>query len=519
MPHTARIVPPVRRPNVLVIDDDQAVRSAFEFAFEDQYGVVTCGSGPEGIALMDSSIHAVILDIKLHGEDGFWVYEIIKKRFPNLPIIFFSAFQNLKDPYEIINQYRPFGYVRKGDDLWQLAVLVDKAVRQYADYLRRESQLLIADRLAAVGTLAAGAAHEINNPLGYIMGNIEYVLEEIDIAAEASDYRGWSEIKRALSASIDGAQRIATIVRDLKSFGQTNHAGQEQTTDVHDALELAVRMADNEIKHRARLIRDYSETPPVRADSQRLAQIFLNLLVNAAQALPVGQANRHQIGVSTSTDDERHVIVEIWDTGPGIPADIRERVFDPFFTTKEPNIGTGLGLFVTHNLVESLGGSIHLVDSGRDSGTMFHVVLPVGDASPSKRDEHSRAASISALRRHRRVLLIDDDPMVGQTIERLLSTHDVVALEDGRAAAELCQREEFDVILCDVMMPDFSGLDVHRAIAESRPGMERRIVFLTGGVFEESVESGLARLDNQILQKPIQRELLLRIVSTSDRDI
>ena len=109
--------------------------------------------------------------------------------------------------------------------------------------------------------------------------------------------------------------------------------------------------------------------------------------------------------------------------------------------------------------------------------------------------------------------------MVGQTIERLLSTHDVVALEDGRAAAELCQREEFDVILCDVMMPDFSGLDVHRAIAESRPGMERRIVFLTGGVFEESVESGLARLDNQILQKPIQRELLLRIVSTSDRDI
>ncbi|MEM9457743.1 MAG: response regulator [Myxococcota bacterium] len=505
-----------RPPTVLLVDDDPSVRSALGLVFEDDYDFVTCASGAEGLAKMSASVHAVLLDIKLHGEDGFAVYERIRARFSYTPIIFYSAYQNLKDPHQIINEYRPFGYVRKGDDIAQLVRMVGRAVAEYAYHLQREAQLRIADRLAVAGTLAAGAAHEINNPLGYIVGNLELALEQVGELKELllrHDAEAQAELELALTSSLEGAHRIAAIVNDLRSFGKPPEPNDKDDADLHHALDVAARMAGNQIRHRARLVTEYGEVPRVRADQQRLVQIFLNLLVNATQALRPEQAERNVIGVRTFARGQ-HGIVEIRDTGSGIPQEVRSRIFDPFFTTKPVNIGTGLGLFVTHNLVEALGGTIELVESS-PAGTTFHVALPLSTVAPSL-ESPSSAAHVSTERgsqRRQRVLVVDDDPMIRAVIRRQLrARHDVVLAEGGRAATDLCQRESFDVILCDLLMPEVSGVRVYQAIREHSPGLERRIVFMTGGVFDPDVAEFLDGVENVCLDKPIRREVLLSLL-------
>ena len=495
----------------MVIDDDPDVRDLVELLLSSDYQVALCDSGPDGIAAVDGSVHAIVLDIHMDGKDGLWTHDVIRKRFSHVPIIFFSAGNNHENPCAVVNRYRPFGYIRKSSDMSELKVTVAKAVTHYAEYLRRESQLLVADRLAAVGTLAAGAAHEINNPLGFIMGNIEYVLDELRHIDSVTSHNDRDELERALASSLDGARRIATIVRDLKSFGQSETLAGENSADVEEALDLAIRMADNEIRHRARLIKDYGKIPHARANKQHLAQIFLNLLFNAAHALPIGNAEHHEIRVRTSADDFGHVLVEIRDSGTGIAPAIQDRIFDPFFTTKPPNEGTGLGLFVTHNLVESIGGTIQLVASSPQLGTIFHVTLPAS-RSPARKLEPAPARPGSAGSQRRRVLIIDDEPLIGRALCRMLAPHEVVGLSDGREAAALCQREYFDIILCDIMMPEFSGADVYRHLAASQPGVEARIVFMSGGVFESHIARFLDRLDNPVLGKPIHRETLLELI-------
>lgn len=505
-----------RPPTVLLIDDDPSIRSALGLVFEDDYDLVACASGTEGLAKMSASVHAVLLDIKLHGEDGFAVYERIRARFSYTPIIFYSAYQNLKDPHQIINEYRPFGYIRKGDDIRRLVQMVKQAVAEYAYHLQREAQLRIADRLAVAGTLAAGAAHEINNPLGYIVGNLELALDQIGELRELllrHDAEGLAELELALNSSLEGAHRIAAIVKDLRSFGNSPAPSEQDDADVHHALDVAARMAGNQIRHRGRLVVEYGVLPRVRADHQRLVQIFLNLLVNATQALRPEQAERNEIGVRTFARGGQGV-VEIRDTGSGIPRELRNRIFDPFFTTKPVNIGTGLGLFVTHNLVEAIGGTIELVESS-PAGTTFRVALPLSTAAPSLQSPTSstRASADLEPTRRRRVLVVDDDPLIRAVLRRQLrGHHDVVLADGGRAATELCQRESFDVILCDLMMPEVSGVRVYQAIREHTPGLERRIVFMTGGVFDPDVAEFLDCVENVCFDKPIGREALLSLL-------
>lgn len=498
---------------ILVVDDDPSVRNALVIALEDDYQVRVAATGTEAVAILDVSVRAVILDIKMKGKDGFWTYTAIRARFPHLPIVFFSAFQNLKDPYEIINEYRPFGYVRKGDDLHELTSMLAQAVSHYEQLMYREAQLAVADRLAAVGTLAAGAAHEINNPLAYISGNIEYSLHELQQADYQPTSEDGREIESALTAALEGAKRITRIVGDLSSFENVNtHPNDKNTAYVPAALELAIRMAANEIRHRAVLSTNFERLPQVYADENSLAQLFLNLLLNAAQALPVGQVDRHRIDIRAYQPTDESVAVEISDTGPGIPREVQSRMFDPFFTTKETGIGSGLGLFVSHNLVASFGGSLRLLASKPGVGTTFQVILRVSeDARRHESPSPEELIEPGAARRHR-VLVVDDEPLIGKMLQRTLRDHDVHLVTCGRDAIELCRDQHFDVILCDVMMPDCGGMEVYQELLTMGRDQEQRIVFITGGVFEASVLLFLEDIANPTLKKPVQRDVLLRLV-------
>jgi len=304
---------------------------------------------------------------------------------------------------------------------------------------------------------------------------------------------------------------VATIVRDLRTFSRVEE-DDRGPIDVRRVLEASISIAWNEIRHRARLAKEYGDTPPVVANEARLAQVFVHLLLNAAHALPEGDAARHEIRVVASTDAKGRVVVEVRDTGNGIPADIIDRIFDPFFTTKPVGIGTGLGLSVCHGIVGSLGGEIS-AHSPPGGGTTFRVSLPAYAAPPTF-DERTTLAPASPRSPRPRALIIDDEPFVVQALRRTLETDaDVVTVESGRDAIDLLLRDQrFDVILCDLMMPDIGGMDVYEAVRRARPGVEKNFVLMTGGAFTHRARDFVAAVPNRCLDKPIDPEEIRRLV-------
>lgn len=208
-----------------------------------------------------------------------------------------------------------------------------------------QRQLIFADRMASVGTLAAGVAHEINNPLAFVTTNLSLALDELGTLGIPSPSTQLGELKEMLTDAQAGAERIRKIVRGLKTFSRAEEE-QRSITDVIPLLELSIDMTFNEIRHRARLVKDFRKIPRVEADEARLGQVFINLLINAAQALPEGDTAAHEIRLVTSTDMQGRAVIEVSDTGTGIPAEVVERIFDPFFTTKPVGVGTGLGLSI-----------------------------------------------------------------------------------------------------------------------------------------------------------------------------
>jgi len=271
--------------------------------------------------------------------------------------------------------------------------------RDVTERREMQAQLLQADRLAALGTLAAGVAHEMNNPLSYVLSNLKFLSEELprfrqearwlerdahilpaDEDQQPPEKVRWRDVEETLAEAIEGAERVRVIVRDLKTFTRVNDEMQD-SLDVRKVLDSIINVAWHEIHPRATLRRDYQDVPPLQASEGRLGQVFLNLLVNAAQALPLGGDHRNEIRVATKTDAEGNAVVEIQDTGPGIPPEILPRIFDPFFTTKPVGQGTGLGLSICHHLVTTFGGSIR-IESWVGQGTCVRVTLPAAAHSP-----------------------------------------------------------------------------------------------------------------------------------------
>ena len=237
---------------------------------------------------------------------------------------------------------------------------------------------MLADRMASVGTLAAGVAHEINNPLAFILANVEFALAELRGRGGRA-----TEVLRALGEARDGGLRVREIVRDLKAFSRAGRGGQ-RAVDLRRVLQSALGLAQNEIRHRARLEVDVGDIPPVMGSEHRLGQVFLNLLINAAQAIPEGRAAENVVRAITATAPDGRALVEISDTGTGIPPDVLPRIFDPFFTTKPVGVGTGLGLSICHGIVSGLGGEIH-VESTLGRGTTFRVLLAAARPARARR--------------------------------------------------------------------------------------------------------------------------------------
>ena len=245
-----------------------------------------------------------------------------------------------------------------------------------------QEKLRTTERMASLGTLAAGVAHEINNPLSYLLSNLRFMNDELRELAEAGESlagaRG-QEVREALREALVGSERVREIVRDLKTFSRQGDE-QREPVDLHAVLDSCVNLAWSHIRHRARLVKAYGQVPPVLGNASRLGQVFLNLLVNAAQAIPEGQAPEAQEIHLSTWHEERWVGVAVRDTGVGIPPENRARLFSAFFTTKPEGVGTGLGLSICQGIIVALGGRI-TVESEPGKGSTFRVLLPVASAA------------------------------------------------------------------------------------------------------------------------------------------
>ena len=379
-------------------------------------------------------------------------------------------------------------------------------VEDVTEKKRLEAQLVLSERMASVGTLAAGVAHEINNPLAFILANLDYAVGDLRSAAVEPD------VLRALREARDGALRVREIVRDLKAFSRADAEARE-TVDPRRVLQSALGLAQNEIRHRARLEVEMGEVPLVSASEHRLGQVFLNLLINAAQAIPEGSAAVNVVRAVTSAAPDGRAVVEIHDTGSGIAPDVLPRIFDPFFTTKPVGVGTGLGLAICHGIVSGLGGEIR-VDSAPGRGSVFRVLLPPARPSANPPAPTDDAASTPA--RRGRILVVDDEALIGRAVSRILSPqHDVVTHTSARAALDelAAGGRGFDLVLCDLMMPDMTGMELHARFREIAPILADRTVFLTGGAFTGSAREFLARVPNARIEKPFEPEALRTLVA------
>ncbi|HUL61121.1 MAG TPA: ATP-binding protein [Anaeromyxobacteraceae bacterium] len=385
------------------------------------------------------------------------------------------------------------------------------------------TRLQIADRMASVGTLAAGVAHEINNPLAYVMGNIGYALETLQScekgvaggqALPVSRGTAVSECLSALREAQDGAQRVRSIVRDLKLFSRPDD---EERTPVRLArvISAALNLAESDIRYRARLVTNLVDVPPVLANESRLSQVFLNLLLNAAQAIGEGRVDRNQISVETHVGAGGRVIAEVRDTGCGIPPEHRKRIFDPFFTTKAIGVGTGLGLTICHGIVTALGGEIE-VESEVGKGSTFRVSLPAANTSGVAA---SASPPVQAPRRAR-ILLVDDEPLFCRALERLLgSEHEVVSATDPKEALRRIEAgEHFDLILSDLAMAGMTGLELHAVVSRIAPGLADCMLFVTGGALTPTAAEFLAARPGRVLEKPLAPDAIRSAVARALQD-
>ena len=389
-----------------------------------------------------------------------------------------------------------------------------------------ERRLFQMDKLATLGQVTAGIAHDINNPLAYMLSNLTIleqnlgaVVESVDAAksgrvaslpAEALEPLDGS-LAELIGDSLEGCRRIRDIIKQLRDFSRVDNSA-EIPVDVNAAIDASIQVIRNLIDHHCRLERDYAAAlPRTLCNFGRFSQVVLNLLSNAVKAFEGRDRDHNSIRVTTR-QTEAGIVVSVTDNGRGIAPELRSRILEPFFTTRAQSGGTGLGLAIVQDNVRMLGGALEL-ESALGKGTTFSFTLPLRAPPPEKMRPPSGPPSSPA--RRRRVLIVDDDPAVLRSYKRLLGArYEVVPTPSAERALELVGQQHFDAILCDLMMPGMTGVEFHRSLSGKDPEAARHTILMTGGVFEKGDHDALAELDVLVLTKPVDPEELLEALSS-----
>jgi signal transduction histidine kinase len=491
---------------ILLVEDDRGIRDVLRGILEEEgYAVTVAENGRRALEYLKSGgvPDLIVLDLRMPIMDG-WQFRAEQKADPALatiPVLAISADGSAKAA-----AIDAAAYLRKPLSTGAMIDAIRRILAQ-VDRKRLLVRLEEAERFAALGRLASSVGHEINNPLAYVSMNLDLVA--IQVNRYTTDVVGASQeladVRMMLKECRVGIDRIRDIVKDLQRLSRRPDAARA-TFSLNALLDESLALARNHVQHRATVQKDYGDLPMIVGDRAALGQVLLNLILNAAQSLPDGRADINRITLRTLASDGG-VAIEVHDTGPGIPAQVMPHIFDPFFTTKAIGDATGLGLTVSYRIVADHGGRID-VDSVEGKGSVFRVVLPIlGGHLPLASPPANPEPSVAKVRG--RILVIDDLPAIGRMIAGALPEHDVTVVSKASEAFILfASNETFDVILCDLMMPQLGGRDVLARLEADWPHLAPRLIFMTGGAFTADAREFLKRAKQLVLTKPFSVEQL-----------
>jgi PAS domain S-box-containing protein len=366
---------------------------------------------------------------------------------------------------------------------------------------RQREALHQSEKLNALGGLLAGVAHELNNPLSVVVGQ-SLLLRDADTDAKT---------QRRAERIANAADRCSRIVKTFLAMARQNTPSYREANlndIVESALgitEYALRSADIEIRRKLA-----EELPPVWGDPDQLTQVVMNLIINAEQAMADKIGKRSLEIVTSIEDNDNRVQLKLRDSGPGIAPEIRTRIFEPFFTTKGVGVGTGVGLSVSHAIVDAHQGTIE-VESEAGKGAMFVVSLPRAQQSAA---QTGLAPANETPRVRRKVLVVDDEPEVREVLADILSLdgHQIEAASSGNAALRILAHENFDLILSDMRMPDVDGPGLYTRIKNAYPHLVDRIIFITGDALGPSIRAFLDQTGLPCLEKPFDPKEVRQLV-------
>ncbi len=511
---------------IALIEDDDDIREALEsLLVHAGYQVQSYGAADSALTAMEAGAvpDAILLDLMMPGMNG-WEFRVEQRARPTLaqvPVIVLSADAS---PYAAAIDAQ--AYVQKPIDFDRLyTVIANVLVASKREQLAQKA--IEVERLRSLGMLVASVAHEINNPLTYVMGNLDLAETNLDGLRAVSDGGADNALERLsknVEAARDGTDRVAFIVQLLSTFVRADK-DDVQNIDPLRAIDAAVRLSSLHIRDRARLVCTLGLVPKVRANEARLAQVFLNLLLNAAQAIPPGAPHANEVrvrSVSVGSRAEPHtsaqaqlVRIEIEDTGPGIPLELQARIFEPFFTTKPLGSGTGVGLSIARDIISSAGGTLS-VHSVPGKGAMFRIELPAADEDTDAYAE--KAERLSAEAGQQRVLVIDDEPMIGKLVEAALEGHQVEStVEPAQALSRVADRS-YDLVLCDLKMPNMSGIEFYTELVKRRPDLRPAFVLMTGAAADQELDRFVSGNSVNVLRKPFMMKELRQYVAQHARN-
>ncbi len=538
--------------SILVVDHEDEPRELLEsYLSRNGYSVTSVRSGGRAMDAMSRATFAVLVtDVGLRGQSGVNLAEWVSQYSPDTEVVFTTSEASIESVARAVRigafdfLFKPF------HSLERVAATVERALekRQLQRELREanealrvsrdelRAELALSERLASMGMLVAGIAHEIKNPLTYLLCNLEAVEKDLthlarhvhrchaEILHESQDGeldasgplaqlrtmpRALQGASRQIRESLQGANRICEATRELGEFARSER-GQAPAADLQRAMEKALDLAASEIRFRAEVAREFGDVPPARGSEAQLTQVFLNLLINAAHAIEEGDARRNVIRVRTWAEGD-HVFAEVVDSGVGIEPDDLRNVFKPTYTTKHTKSGLGFGLSIADKVVRGCGGRIAAA-SLPGVGSRFAVRLRVAESTecPGEQVATEPSPIPPARQRRGRVLVIDDEEPIRRAIRRVVSRdHDVVLAESVAQARDILREDRrFDVILCDLMMPHGTGMDFHDWIHEHHPVLAGRVVFMTGGAFTPRARTFCQRVDRPFLDKPLEFDQL-----------
>ena len=517
--------------NLLIIEDEQRLRNNLKLLLmAEGYTVATAADGQEGIELLKQEpFDIVITDIMMGDVNGFQIMEYLSTHTPDILIIIITGYASTESAVEALRQ-GAYDYITKPFEIEMIQISIARAlekvqlkreISRYMDELEQrvvdrtvelqdtnkrlhaslselkstQEQLIQTEKLSALGELISGFAHELNNPLTSVLGYSEMAA----MSSECPD-----DIRSMLDLTFQEAKRCHQIVNNLLGFARKRQP-EKQPLDINEVCRKTLYLLSYQFQvNNVTTVVQFDETIPLTmADEPQLQQVLVNIMSNAYQVMAAHQ-NGGELTVTTAHEDDA-ISISITDTGPGIPPEHVQRIFDPFFTTKQG--GTGLGMSLSYGLIKEHGGDLTAISSPGEGAT-FTMTLPIVPQTPLETNPPPIPEDLTVP--PQRILVIDDE----QALLRMLTTslhalgHETDATISSREALQKIDTQTYDLIICDMKMPEVDGCEVYRFVAEHQPDMLKRMIFSSGDTMSGKFQAFFQKTGCRFLQKPfLQNEL------------